>query len=332
MNDYYATLGVDRSASQDDIKKAYKKLATQYHPDKNPGDKSAEEKFKEIAEAYSILSDESKRRSYDTHGSVGYGPVGYPFDVESIFEGFFGGGRRRRSTNVNITGQISITLEQAFNGFRAPLNFNRKIRCEACSGTGDKDKTSKKCVHCNGTGSVSQQHGFFSVETTCMQCGGKGNRAVTSCDSCGGSGLKDEPISIHVDIPPGIESGATLRVPGKGHSDGKIFGDLFLNIFVSPHPNMVRDGSDLHVTLPIPVISAILGDKVEVSGFYGTVNVKINPGMQHGATLRIPGYGMPTQGGRGDLYAHIEVKVPNGISDEERGLYERIREIGRSGV
>ena len=334
MSDYYESLGVEKTASQDEVKKAYKKLAMKYHPDKNPGDKAAEEKFKEVSEAYSVLSDESKRSSYDTYGHT-RGQEFYsqsPQDLFDVYNSVFGVRRQKRDPKqqFNISGQVSISLEQAFTGFKVPLSYERSVYCKECDGTGDKDKSPKKCTQCGGSGMQSLNHGMFQVSQTCTHCGGRGKKTNSNCPKCDGSGSVSDGVSINVDVPAGVENGSTLRIAGKGNSGLDVTGDMYLTIFVSRHQTVGRQGRDLHVSLPVSAISATLGDDVNMSDFFGSVNVKVAPGSQHGSVLRIANHGMPSPDGRGDLYAHVEIAIPKSISGEEKELYERIRSLDKT--
>jgi len=323
---YYEILGVDKSASTEEIKKAYKKLATQYHPDKNPGDKVSEDKFKEISEAYSVLSDGDKKANYDRFGDAR--PQVGNDGMDDLIANFVGSQRRKRDpkAHLHVSGQASITLPQAFSGMQLPLDYTVNASCQSCGGTGDKNKSPGKCHTCNGSGMVNVEHGMFRMASTCHDCSGSGKKIETKCPSCSGAGVIGEKVSIKVDVPPGIVSGATLRVPGKGHRSNGVVGDMYITILVTPCPSAQRSGNDLHVSLPTPVINAILGSDEHLSDFYGSVKIKVKPGTQHGSLLRVKGYGMPIHGGgRGDLIAHVDLIVPRDLSDEEREAYERIR-------
>ena len=329
--DYYEVLGIDREATPEEIKRAYKRLATEHHPDKNNGDAESEEKFKEIAEAYSVLSDSEKKFNYDSLGNAKASPFNYgqhhsAQDLFDIFRGHMQGGSGVVS-DLNLAGNMSITLEQAFNGMKAPLSFKRDVRCTDCKGTGDKDGKTKKCPSCNGTGATQFSQGFFSVSKTCEACWGKGKSSTNPCKRCHGNGRVAEHVNISVDIPPGVDSGAVLKVSGKGNSDGNITGDMFISLTVSQHPRIKRAGVDLHMQLNVPAISAILGGVSEVSEFFGITEVKIPAGAQNGDVVTVPKFGMPKDGKRGNLHAHINIEIPTGLSDEERGLYERIRDL-----
>jgi molecular chaperone DnaJ len=335
MSNYYDLLGVSRDASADEIKKAYKKLAMQYHPDKNPGDKVAEEKFKEVAEAYAVLSDDEQRANYNRFGSgKARGHYNAPdpgdfFNAEDIFNTVFGRRTVSKKDQLNLSGQVHISLEQAFTGFKAPISFDRNIPCETCDGSGDKEKRSTVCHVCGGRGAVVQQHGMFTMQTTCATCMGKGRRPAVVCEVCHGQGVKREQVNLHVDIPVGINTGTTLRVAGKGNADKDTTGDLYLTVFVSQHPRVKRSGDSLHCRLPISAITAILGDKASVSDFFGTAHFDIPAGSQNGDAIKVPNMGMPNGDSRGELHVYLDIEIPKDISTEERELYERIRNLRR---
>lgn len=338
--DYYRVLGVDRNASQDDIKKAYRKLARQYHPDLNPNNKEAEEKFKEISEAYQVLSDQEKRKMYDMYGHAGLGGGpssdfggfsgfgGQRIDLEDIFEDFFdifGGKRsergRRRETYSREDGSdlyqtITITLEDAYNGTTITTEVPRFVICESCGGTGVKPGSSEReCPTCKGRGEIYQNLGFIRMSQTCPTCGGAGV-LKDPCESCAGRGLVIKKEEIKVRIPPGVDNGTKLRVPGKGHSGrfGGISGDLWIVVNIMPDYLFERKGDNLYIKVNLSVWEAISGTQLEVPHISGkTEKVSISPGTQAGEMIRIAGKGMPRlkTSGYGDFIVITNVIIPS---------------------
>ncbi len=355
--DYYEILGVDRNATADEIKKAYRKLAVKYHPDKNPGDKEAEEKFKEIAEAYAILSDPEKRRRYDQFGHAGVGngagPQGFDFtdfdlaDALRQFmeEGFgfgfgdiFGsrsGGRRRRVTRKGSDLQIKLklTLEEIATGVTKKIKVRKKIACAECNGTGSaKYSRTVACPVCHGSGEIRQVSrslfGQFVNVTTCHRCNGEGQVIENPCHSCHGSGLVEGSKTIEVHIPAGVSTGNYITLRGEGNAGvrGGQPGDLIVYIEEKPHEYFERHGDDVVLVLPISFPTAALGGTVEVPTLTGKAKLKIAPGTQSGKILRMRGKGIPhlQRAGSGDQLVQIQIYVPTHLNNEERSLLERL--------
>lgn len=355
--DYYEVLGVSRNATQDEIKKAYRKLARQYHPDLNPNNKEAEEKFKEISEAYQVLSDPEKRKIYDQFGHAGLGGSGagysqqsyggYYRDLEDIFGGFedilgdFFGTRRGRRTSrerrferedgSDIYQTITISLEDAYNGTTITTEVPRYVICESCGGTGVKPgSTERVCPTCGGTGEIYQNLGFIRMSQTCPTCKGVGV-LQEPCESCGGRGLVIKKEEIKVRIPPGVDNGSRLRVPGKGHSGrfGGISGDLWIIVNIKPHYLFERKADNLYIKLNLSIWEAIKGTEIDVPHISGKMEkVKIPAGAQPGQTIRIPGKGMPKlkTSGYGDLIVILNVIIPSEkeLSKDARKCIEKL--------
>ena len=356
--DYYEILGVDRNATQEEIKKAYRKLAVQYHPDKNPGDKEAEEKFKELAEAYAILSDPEKRRRYDQFGHAGVGggagPQGFDFtdfdlaDALRQFmeEGFgfgfgdiFGssrsGGRRKRVTRKGSDLQIKLklTLEEIATGVTKKIKVRKKIPCPECNGSGSaKYSKTVMCPVCHGSGEIRQVSrslfGQFVNVTTCHRCNGEGQVIENPCHTCHGTGLIDGSKTIEVNVPAGVSNGNYITLRGEGNAGvrGGQPGDLIIYIEEVPHPLFQRQGNDVVLHLPVSFPAAALGGTVEVPTLTGKAKLKIAPGTQSGKILRMRGKGIPylRSAGSGDQLVQIQVYVPTKLNNEERQLLEKL--------
>ncbi|MDO9509181.1 MAG: molecular chaperone DnaJ [Thermovirgaceae bacterium] len=344
--DLYAILGVSRSASKEEIKKAYRKLVRKYHPDANPGDTDAEATFKSINLAYEILQDPQKRSRYDQYGTIGAGPPGSspfgggfePFgDIfGDLFESVFGGGRRGargplRGQDLEMS--LGISLEEAFRGVRREVFIPRLEKCGRCGGSGAEPGTGvKSCLYCGGSGQVEREQrtpfGTFVSVGQCSECGGSGKKIESRCKNCGGTGRIRAKHRVEVKIPPGVDTGTRLRVTGEGGegSDGGQPGDLFLAVKVEPHPSFERDRDDLHTRVTLKYPQAALGCSVEVPHLDGTERVDISPGTQGGKAIRIKGKGMPhiRSSGRGDLYAHVIIDVPQTLTERERALMEAL--------
>ncbi|MEA1938240.1 MAG: molecular chaperone DnaJ, partial [Pseudomonadota bacterium] len=332
--DYYDVLGVERDTGADELKKAYRKQALKYHPDRNPDDKTAEHKFKELSEAYDVLKDSEKRAAYDRfghaafdHGGGGAGMGGFDFggfgsSFTDIFDEMFGGmgGSRARSTasaqGADLRYNMDITLEQAFNGHQATIRVPSWSTCTACSGTGaaagSKPET---CTTCNGLGRVRMQQGFFTVERTCHACGGVGRIIKSPCRSCGGSGRVRKNKTLEVNIPAGIEDGSRIRLAGEGEAGlrGSVAGDLYLFLSIESHAFFQRDGHDLHVKVPLTMTTAALGGGIEVSTIDGArARLTIPAGTQSGQHFRLRGKGMSVlrSEARGDMYVEVAVETP----------------------
>ena len=361
--DYYEVLGVSKDASADDIKKAYRKLALKYHPDRNPGDKEAEEKFKEAAEAYDVLSDETKRRRYDQFGFAADGAGGFGggagFSVEDIFRNFgdifgghfgggsggfgdifgdiFGGGAssgRRVEKGSDIRIRLKLTLEEIMNGADKKVKINKLVSCPECGGKGAKSEADiQTCPDCHGSGYVVRQSrsifGITQTQTACNRCGGTGKIVTKPCHKCGGSGLVKAPEEIAFKVPAGVAEGMTLTVQGKGNAAryGGINGDLYVAIEEEPHKDFERDGNDLIYPLFISVPDAIDGCEVEIPAIGGKLKIKIPAGTQSGKVLRVRGKGVPDVNGygRGDLHIYVQVWIPTRLSAEEKKLVEKLK-------
>jgi molecular chaperone DnaJ len=351
--DYYDVLGVNKSASPEDIKSAYRKLAVKYHPDKNPGDKAAEDKFKEASEAYGILSDKSKKENYDNFGHAafenggsqggfgGFGGFGGS-DFSDIFEDFFGdfggGGRRNNRRNSSNRGSdlrydLSITLEEAFSGKKQNIEFSSSDKCTTCKGSGSKPGYSAdRCTYCGGNGKVRSNQGFFTVQQTCPQCSGSGEEITNPCNDCGGNGNKQTSKKISVTIPKGVDDGTRIRLAGKGEagSRGGANGDLYLFINIKSHELFKRSDENLFFECPISIADAALGTTIEIPTIDGgKAKIKIPDGTQSGKQFRLRGKGMPYMrgSGTGDLYVQINTEVPISLNKEQKELLEKFREI-----
>ena len=342
--DYYEILGVQRTATEAEIKRAYRTLAVQHHPDKNPGDAASEEKFKEAAEAYSVLSDQQKRAAYDRFGHQGVG-AGAGFDqgftnFDDIFDMFgFGdmfGGRGARRTTVqrgsDLRYDLEITLEDAALGKDEKLRIPRLETCEECTGTGaEKGTTADTCVTCGGSGQTRYQQGFFSVMRTCANCQGKGQIIKSPCKSCRGAGRVEKERNIEIKIPAGVETGSRLRVSGEGESgtNGGPSGDLFIVLHVKEHENFERQGENLYSVAPVTFAQAALGAEITVKTLDGEEDLKVPPGTQTGTVFRVKGQGMPNLGGRGkgDLFVAVSLVTPKTLTKEQRKLLEQLAEI-----
>jgi len=352
--DYYDVLGVNKSASPEDIKSAYRKLAVKYHPDKNPGNKAAEDKFKEASEAYGILSNKSKKENYDNFGHAafenggggqggfgGFGGFGGS-DFSDIFEDFFGdfggGGRRNNKRSSSNRGSdlrydLSITLEEAYSGKKQNIQFSSSDKCVTCKGNGSKPGFSAdRCTYCGGNGKVRSNQGFFTVQQTCPQCSGSGEEITNPCFDCGGSGIKQTSKKITVTIPKGVDDGTRIRLAGKGEagSRGGANGDLYLFINVKSHELFKRSDENLFFDFPISIADAALGTTIEIPIIDGSkAKIRIPEGAQSGKQFRLKGKGMPYMrgSGTGDLYVQINTEVPISLNKEQKELLEKFREI-----
>ncbi|WP_119287356.1 molecular chaperone DnaJ [Azohydromonas sediminis] len=355
--DYYEVLGVARNASDDDIKKAYRKLAMKYHPDRNQGDeaKKAEEKFKEAKEAYEMLSDPQKRAAYDQFGHAGVdpnmgmgrggpGPDGFGGFAEAfgdIFGDLFGAaGGRRGGKQVyrgsDLSYAMEITLEEAAHGKETQIRIPSWDNCETCHGSGAKPGTSPKtCPSCGGSGTVHLRQGFFSIQQTCPHCHGSGKIIPEPCPSCGGAGKIKKQKTLEVKIPAGINEGMRIRSAGNGEpgTNGGPPGDLYIEIRIKPHDVFERDGDDLHCTVPVGLTTAALGGTIEVPTLGGKAEIELPEGTQHGKTFRLRGKGI--KGLRssypGDLYCHIAVETPVKLTEHQKKLLRELDESFRKG-
>ncbi len=351
--DYYEVLGVQKNASKDDIKKAYRKLAIQYHPDKNPGDKQAEEKFKEATEAYEILADDQKKSAYDQFGFAGvegmsgqgdYSNVFRGFEdifgeggFGSIFDSFFGGGFRRSGASsgvrqgANLRYDIEIPFKDAVFGTKVEIQFSHNEACTTCKGSGTTDGSGKKtCPVCQGSGQVRHSQGFFSVATTCHNCHGDGSIIEKPCNDCGGSGTQKKRQKIMVTIPAGVENGKRVVIPRQGDvgPNGGPAGDLYVFIRIKPHEYFERQGYDLYCAVPISVSQAALGADIHVTTLDNkTIKVKVPAGIQNGKMLRLRDEGVPSGSHRGNLYIKLMVQIPEKLSRRGKELLEELARV-----
>ncbi len=353
--DYYEILGIERNVTQAEIKSAYRKKALQYHPDKNPGDPTAEEKFKEAAEAYEILGNEQKRSRYDQFGHAGVegaagGFGGGGMTVEDIFSHFgdifgggfggfggFSGGQRGRRVNKgsNLRVKVKLSLRDIAKGVEKKIRVNKYVGCKACEGTGAKSGTAfSNCSTCHGTGQVTRISNTFlgqmQTTTTCPACGGEGKTITSKCTSCYGEGIVKETEVVTLNIPAGVAEGMQMSIAGKGNAArrGGINGDLLVVIEEEKHPELIRDGNDLVYYLYLSIPDAALGVPIEVPTVEGKVKIKVEPGTQPGKILRLRGKGLPEINGygKGDLLVNISVWVPKNLTREETNILEKLRD------
>ena len=349
--DYYDVLGVEKSASPDQIKAAYRKQAVKYHPDKNKGDKGAEEKFKEASEAYHVLSNSERKQNYDNFGHAafenggggrgGFGNFDFSGSFSDIFEDFFGegfggGGRRSRRSNnrgSDLRYDLSISLEEAYTGKKQDIKFSTSERCDTCSGSGSKPgHNASSCSMCGGHGQVRSSQGFFTVQQTCPQCAGSGEEITHPCSSCSGQGKKQASKRLSVTIPKGVDDGTRIRLSGKGEagSRGASNGDLYLFINVESHELFKRSEVNLFFEFPISFTDAALGTTIEIPTIDGgKAKIKIPDGTQSGKQFRLKGKGMPfmRRGDYGDLYVQVNTEVPVSLNKEQKELLEKFRKI-----
>ena len=353
--DYYETLGVSRDASADEMKKAYRKLAVKYHPDKNPDDATAEAKFKEISEAYDVLKDDEKRAAYDRYGhdafqgggmgrAGGGGGFHDPFEMfreafgggggGGIFEEFFGGGGGRSGgvqKGSDLRYDLEISLEEAAEGTEKEIRYKRAVSCSKCSGSGAEPGTGKTtCQTCGGTGQVSSNRGFISFRQTCPSCNGTGQIIEKPCTDCRGEGRVMDSSTVKVRIPAGVHTGSKLRSAGKGEAgqSGGPAGDLYIVIHVKEHDLFERHEDDLYCELPIKFTLAALGGAIDVPTLFGKGNLKIPSGTQSGTTFRLRGQGMPHLRGKGqgDLLVRVHVEVPTKLNSSQKKILEDFAE------
>jgi len=346
---YYETLEVERAATDTTLKSAFRKLAMKWHPDKNPGDKASEVRFKEINEAYEVLKDPNKRAAYDRYGhaafeqGMGGGQThGFGNDFASsfsdIFDDLFGMGRRSRGgggreRGADLRYDMEITLEEAFSGKTAQVSLPTAVTCESCSGTGAKAGTKPKaCAACGGAGRVRQSQGFFTIERTCHVCQGRGQTIEDPCPSCSGSGRVMRDRTLQVNIPAGVEDGTRIRLAGEGEAGarGGPAGDLYIFLSVASHAFFQREGADLHCRAPISMVAAALGGDFEVPTIDGgKTKVKVPPGTQSGRRFRIAAKGMPVLRARqtGDLYVQVVVETPQNLTKKQKELLSEFEKL-----
>jgi molecular chaperone DnaJ len=357
--DYYEVLGVTKNASGDEVKKAYRKLAIKYHPDKNQGNKEAEEKFKEGTEAYEVLSDAKKKQVYDQYGFAGVegmnGGQGHDYssvyrdfedifgDFGGIFDSFFGGGgggrrsgRTSQPRGSDLRYNLNIPFKDAVFGTKVQISYNRHVECAPCSGSGAESGGGKKmCPTCGGSGQVRRSSGFFSIASACPTCNGDGFVIENPCKSCRGTGVDQKSQKIKVTIPPGIESGKRINIPGQGNAspNGGITGDLYVYITVAPHKYFERDGADVYCVIPVTMSQASLGSELMVKTLDDKkAKLKIPAGTQNDKILRLRGEGIPylhNAGRRGDMYIKIRVKIPTKLSPKEKTLLKEFAELNK---
>jgi len=352
--DYYDILGVSRQASPEEIKKAYRKIAIKYHPDKNPDDKEAEDKFKEAAEAYEVLGNPEKRQRYDRFGHEGVGGTGGfgqgGMSMDDIFQQFgdmfgggggfgdmFGGGGRgrrgRRGTNLRV--RIKLTLEEVAEGTTKNIKLKRQVACDSCNGTGAKNGTAfKTCDTCGGSGQIRRvantMLGQMVTASTCPTCNGEGKIITEKCDSCGGDGVQPKEETVEIKIPAGVEDEMQLAMRGRGNVPprGGEAGDLIILIEEEEHEHFTRDGQNVHYQLHINFADAVLGTSMEVPTLGNPVKIKIDPGTQSGKILRLRGKGIPDVNGRvkGDQLIHVNIWTPQELTKDERKMVEKLRD------
>lgn len=359
--DYYEVLGVEKTADQDTIKKAYRKLAVKYHPDRNPGDKEAEEKFKEATEAYEVLSDDKKRPIYDQYGFAGldgmgggggaqyshafhdfsdlFGGMGGGFNdiFDSIFGGGFGGGSSRRnggaSTGASLRYDLHLNFKDAVYGTSTEIHFKHNETCDVCHGSGGAPGSNKKtCPTCNGMGQIRQGNGFFSIQQTCPNCRGKGTVIDKPCPNCRGSGIQEKSKAMSLKIPAGVDNGKRIVIRGQGDAgeNGGQPGDLVVVLHVENHPFFERSGSDLYCAVPVTMAQAALGSEITISSLdEKKVTIRIPEGTANGKLLRIKNEGVPisSSGRKGDLYVKVMVQVPNHLSSKQKDLLKQYLEL-----
>ena len=354
--DYYEVLGVKKGASDDELKKAYRKLAKQNHPDLNPGDKAAEARFKEINEAYEVLSDKEKRAKYDQFGFAGVDPnfgAGGPggaggfggFDVSDLFGSFFGGGfggfggggqsRTGPAKGSTVRASLTLTLEEAAFGCEKDVNISHVESCDVCGGTGcEPGTTAEVCPECHGSGQVRMQQrtmfGTMSTSTVCPNCRGEGKIIHQKCKACGGSGGVRRQKKVHVKVPAGIDNGQAISVRGQGDMgrNGGPAGYLIVGINVMPHARLRRDGAHIYLDQTVSILQATLGGEVEIPSLDGKMKCKVEPGTQPGTTLRLRGRGVPALNGRGrgDQYVTIRVEIPRNLNEDQKEALRKFAE------
>jgi molecular chaperone DnaJ len=344
---FYEVLGVERTADEGGLKSAFRKLAMKWHPDRNPGDKNCEARFKEINEAYEILKDPEKRAAYDRFGHAAFehggpgGPAGFGADFGSafsdLFEGIFGmgagRGRSGRERGADLRYNMEIRLEEAYSGKTAHVRIPTSVTCESCSGSGAKAGTRPKaCPTCGGQGRIRQAQGFFTLERTCPNCQGRGQVIDNPCQACSGSGRVTRERTLSVNIPPGVEDGTRIRLAGEGEAGvrGGPTGDLYIFLSIAGHPFFQREGADLHCRVPISMVTAALGGEFEVPTIDGTnTRVKVPEGTQSGRRFRVQAKGMPVLRSKqaGDMYIQVLVETPQKLTKRQRELLSEFERL-----
>lgn len=350
--DYYEVLGVSRTATQEEIKKGYRRMAMKYHPDRNKGDKHAEEKFKQVGEAYEVLKDEQKRAAYDRYGRSAFnggagGPGAGGFggfggfdasqfgDMGDIFSEIFGGGHARSSgqnkqmfRGEDLIYDLDITLEQAAEGYKTKIKVPSWSKCTACGGTGaEKGTKVETCPTCHGSGYVRAGAGFFQIQQTCPRCHGTGKYIPHPCHKCHGTGMQEEKKELEITIPAGVDDGNRMRIPDRGSpgQNGGPAGDLYIRIRIKPHDIFERDGQDLHMEMPMSFVTAALGGELEVPTLTGRATLRIPEGTQSGKTFRLRGHGIRSvrNSEKGDLYVHTTVEIPVNMTAEQKDILKQ---------
>ncbi|MSO14182.1 molecular chaperone DnaJ [Rickettsiales endosymbiont of Trichoplax sp. H2] len=354
---YYKILGVNKDASADDIKKAFRKLALKHHPDKNQGNKESEKKFKEINEAYEILKDDQKRAAYDKYGSAGFQNSGGGFHSQAggfedfadvfgdIFGDFMGRGssspkqqRENQFRGSDLRYNTEITLENAYKGLNRNIKFRTAVKCDECDGKGTKAKTgTTNCNTCHGSGKVRYQQGFFMIEKVCTSCSGSGVMIKDPCKTCKGEGRYEKEKNLSIHIPKGIDNGAKIRVSGEGEAGvrGAASGDLYIHISVKPHEFYQRDNANLHCSVPIKMTTAVLGGYIEIPTIDGNIaKINVPAGTQFGTKLRMQNKGMPIMNSsrNGDIYVNVNVELPIKVTSKQKELLEEFGKINQTGA
>ncbi len=354
---YYKILGVNKDASADDIKKAFRKLALKHHPDKNQGNKESEKKFKEINEAYEILKDDQKRAAYDKYGSAGFQNSGGGFHSQAggfedfadvfgdIFGDFMGRGssspkqqRENQFRGSDLRYNTEITLENAYKGLNRNIKFRTAVKCDECDGKGTKAKTgTTTCNTCHGSGKVRYQQGFFMIEKVCTSCSGSGVMIKDLCKTCKGEGRYEKEKNLSIHIPKGIDNGAKIRVSGEGEAGVRdaASGDLYIHISVKPHEFYQRDNANLHCSVPIKMTTAVLGGYIEIPTIDGNIaKINVPAGTQFGTKLRMQNKGMPIMNSsrNGDIYVNVNVELPIKVTSKQKELLEEFGKINQTGA